>query len=89
MISAQSRARIERAVARGVEQGARLLAGGREASNSPGAAMSAPGLAAGGSVSSGGQGQDRTVDTRFFRAVLYQLSYLADPEKIPNFPRLE
>jgi hypothetical protein len=30
---------------------------------------------------SGAEGQDRTVDTRFFRPVLYQLSYLGDPRR--------
>jgi hypothetical protein len=29
----------------------------------------------------GAEGQDRTVDTRFFRPVLYQLSYLGDPRR--------
>jgi hypothetical protein len=34
------------------------------------------GTAAQSLISKGAEGQDRTVDTRFFRPVLYQLSYL-------------
>src|SRR5256712_5412976 len=41
-----------------------------------------------GSCELSGQGQNRTADTRIFSPLLYQLSYLAKPPKLPSTQQL-